>query len=149
MKSKLHVLLCFAALSVTTLSAADGENKSVNAEQRLRETDLALTLHQYERVQMEVFEAKLQLDLLDAEGPTAREERKMKMESLQRKIMIFRERADELRKKALQLGEEGTRSTAVERGRAKLKEMRDRFSPDHPGVKAQQERVQALEAKAR
>ena len=63
--------------------------------------------------------------------------------------MIFRERADELRKKALLLGEEGTRPGAVEKERAKLKEMRNRFSADHPGVKAQEERVQALEAKAR
>ena len=149
MKNKLHVLLCIAAISVATLRAADGENKSGNAEQRLRETDLALTLHQYERVQMEAFEARLQIDLLDTEGQTARDERKTKIESLERRIAIFQKRAEQLRIRALELGEAGTRSTEVERERAKLKVMRDRFSADHPGVKAQEERVQALEAKAK
>src|SRR4029450_2687350 len=101
MKSQLNTALCIAAFTMSAFCAADTENKSPDAEQRLREMDFSVTLHQYERVQMEVFEAKLKLDLLDAEEQMTQEERAKKAESLEKRVMILRQRAEELRNTAL------------------------------------------------
>ncbi|MEW6304256.1 MAG: M56 family metallopeptidase [Verrucomicrobiota bacterium] len=67
-----------------------------SAKQRLREIDMALALRQYERVQMEAFEAGLQRDLMSRNG-LKDEEVKQRYETLERTIHILRERAEGLR----------------------------------------------------
>ncbi|MBI3851912.1 MAG: hypothetical protein HY298_16775 [Verrucomicrobia bacterium] len=99
MKNKLHILGCITALSVLPLWAGDSESKTVSVEQRFRGTDLSLALRQYERVQMDAFDASLKLTLLDAEA-------EKKAELLAKRVAILKHRAEELRDTAYRLGEE-------------------------------------------
>lgn len=145
MKNSLLVLVCVVACSASNLCAADEEGKTVSVGARLRETDLALALHQYERVRMEAFDARLKL--LETEGQISPEEREKKVVSLEKRIAILGQRAEELRAHAIRLGEETTR-TALDIEKVKLKEMLNRFSAEHPSVKKQQERIRDLEANA-
>jgi hypothetical protein len=146
MKNRILILVCMVAWSVLSLRAADTDRKPVSADERLRETDLALTLQQYERVRMEAFDARLKLDLLETEGQMTPEDREKKIVSLEKKIMILRQRADELRAQAIKLGEDETPRTALDVEKSKLKEMLNRYSAEHPSVKKQQERIRDLEA---
>src|SRR6185369_7759992 len=100
MKNKLRIVVCIMAVSVLSLWAADNENKSVSVEQRLREIDLSLTLRQYERVQMEAFETKFKLNLLETETEMTKSERDKKEALLNKKAEILWKLADELREKA-------------------------------------------------
>src|SRR5262249_24176539 len=103
MKSKLYILICVTALSVLPLLAGDGEIKSVSVEQRLRETDLSLSLRQYERVKMEAFESILKLDLLETDEAMSETAKKKRRDLLTRRLDILTQRADQLRSTALQL----------------------------------------------
>ncbi len=106
MKSRLLILLCVATFSIFPLWAADSEATSASIEQRLRETDLAIALRQYERVRMEAFEARLQLDLLDSQAEMSQDERKKRWVLLDKRDAILRERAQEIRQSILKLGDE-------------------------------------------
>src|SRR5258705_1659466 len=103
MKNKLRIVVCIMVLSVLPLWAADNENKSVSVEQRFREIDLSLALRQYERVQMEAFEAKLERDLLDTETEMTKSERDKKVALLEKKVRILQFCAEVLREKAQEL----------------------------------------------
>ena len=106
MKSKLHVLVCMAALSGLPLMAGEGDTTPVSVEQRFRETDLSLALRQYERVKMEVFECRLKLDLLETDDEMTETARKKRRELLARRKDILEQRADQLRLDAHRLGEQ-------------------------------------------
>ena len=106
MKAKLRVIICIIALSVIPLWAGDGESKTVSVEQRFRETDLSLALRQYERVQMEAFEARLNLDLLDTEGEITPSERDKKVKLLEKRVAILEQRAGDIRATAYRLAEQ-------------------------------------------
>jgi hypothetical protein len=101
MKMRLLAVFCVAAFSVSHLRATEDERPLPNAERRLREIDVSLALHQYERVQMELFETRLKLDLLPCEGDPSEKFRLQQTESLQKRIEILRARADALRQTAL------------------------------------------------
>jgi hypothetical protein len=120
---------------------------------------------------MEVFEAKLKLDLLDTEEQMTQEERAKKAESLEKRVMILRQRAEELRNTALKLGTAGipaiapdrekvrlqelqrAETTALDAAKAQLKdqlsELLKQYSDEHPKVKQLQEHIRQLEAKAK
>ena len=149
MKNTCYILLCLGAFSISTLCGADSPAKSASVEERLRETDLALTLHHYERVQMEAFEVKLKIDLLETDGEKTPEKRRKEAELLNKRASILSERVQELRLTALKLGEESTPRTALDREKAKLKELLTQYSAENPLVKRQQERIQHLEANAK
>ena len=106
MKNKLSLFLCVAMLSVIPVWAGDNETKPVSIEQRLRETDVALALRQYERVRMEAFEVRLQLDLLDTQSEMSEDERKKREVLLKKRDIMLHERAHELRQTILKLGDE-------------------------------------------
>jgi hypothetical protein len=107
MKNKLHVFLCIIALSVLPIWAGD-DSKIVGVERRLREIDLSLSLRQYERVKMEMFEIILKLELLSTEEEMSEAVRKKRAELLGKRYEILGRRADELRASALQLEHEIT-----------------------------------------
>src|SRR5262245_21430498 len=67
MKNTFRILVCITALTALPLLAGDNQSSPSDVEQRLRETDLSLAIRQYERVKMEAFETRLQLDLLSTE----------------------------------------------------------------------------------
>jgi hypothetical protein len=106
MKSKLHLLVCITALCALPLMAGDAETKSVNAHQRLLETDFSLALQQYEHVKMAAFEADLQLALLGTEEDIPETARKKRAELLETRSKILQERAAVLRETVLQLGDQ-------------------------------------------
>jgi len=112
MKNKLRIVVCIMAVSVLPLWAADNENKSVSVEQRFREIDLSLTLRQYERVQMEAFETRFKLDLLETETEMTKSERDKKEALLQKKADILLRLAHELREKAKMLESQSSVATA-------------------------------------
>ena len=101
MKIRLSLLFCVAALSLPSLRANDQERFSPSAEQRLQEMDLSLALRQYERVQMELFETSLKLDLLPVDGDATDKFRDQQSKSLQKRLQILQARADGLREAAL------------------------------------------------
>jgi hypothetical protein len=106
MKTKLHILVCITALSVIPLWAGDNESKTVSVEQRFREIDLSLALRQYERVQMEAFEVRLKLDLLDTEGELTPSEREKKGKLLEKRVAILQQRAAEIRETGYRLADQ-------------------------------------------
>ena len=103
MKNKLHILVCITALSVLPLWAGDSKSKTVSVEQRFRETDLSLALRQYERMQMEAFEARLKIDLLETEDKMTQSEREKTAELLAKRVAILKKRAAEFRDTAYKL----------------------------------------------
>ena len=108
MKATLHTLLCMTAVTVLPLLAGNGEPTSVPVEQRLLETDLSLAIRQYEHVQMEAFETRLKLDLLDTDEPMTDADRKRQAALLETRHLILQKRADELRAVTLKLALEIT-----------------------------------------
>jgi beta-lactamase regulating signal transducer with metallopeptidase domain len=68
--------------------------------QRLRETDLAIALRQYEKVKMDAFEARLQRELMDSNSlePAERDKRE---DALERRLILLEKHAEELRKSIL------------------------------------------------
>jgi len=106
MKTKLPLLACIAVLSTLPLWAADGDGKRNPIEQRLREIDLSLTLRQYERVKMEVFETRLKMDLLDTEEELTEPARRKRRELLTARQEILLHRAAELRAVARDFAED-------------------------------------------
>lgn len=115
-KMKLLILLCMAALPATSVRAADNaENPAAKrcgveaiasgrCEQRLADTDLNLAFRQYERVQMEAFEAKLKLRSLDTVPDLADAERAKQAQLLERRISNLGHLANELRERIMILG---------------------------------------------
>ena len=116
MKMTLLLLLCVAALPAMTVRAADNAEKPAakrgsaeaiaagRCKQRIAETDLNLAFRQYERVQMESFEAKLKLHLMDTVPDLTAAEWTKQKESLTMRISNLGERASELRKSIMILG---------------------------------------------
>jgi len=96
MKAKLHIPVCITALSVLPLLAGNGETTSVPVQQRLLETDLSLAIRQYERVQMEAFETRLKLDLLDADEGMTDTDRKKRAELLAKRHLVLEKRVSRL-----------------------------------------------------
>jgi hypothetical protein len=112
MKNKLNVLLCIMALSALPLRAGE-DLKPATVEQRLREVDLSLMLQQYERLQMNLFEARLQLDLLDTVSDLSDTARKKQSDLLQKKCDILVQHVDETRLRLHQLAALRGEETAV------------------------------------
>lgn len=103
MKNTLRILVCITALTALPLLAGDSQASSSDVEQRLREADVSLAIRQYERVKMEAFETRLQLDLLSTEEGLSESVRKTRTELLRKRYEILIHNADELRQLALNI----------------------------------------------
>lgn len=102
------ILACLTILAASPVPvvAAEPPPKPANVEQRLRETDLAIALSQYEKVQMAAFEARLQLSLSDVKADLPEMEVKHQRETMERRIKILEELAANLRERILRMGRE-------------------------------------------
>ncbi len=66
MKTTIATITIIISLFGTRLMAADdAQPKTISIEQRLQQVNIDIALKQYERVRMEMFEIKLQLDIID------------------------------------------------------------------------------------
>ena len=73
-------------------------------EQRLRETDVAVTLKHYERVCSELMESRLKQDLFAVEGAGKPEERELQAKMLALRIDVLERYAKALREELLKAG---------------------------------------------
>jgi hypothetical protein len=100
------ILACLTALAASPVVAAEPPSKPANVEQRLRETDLAIALSQYEKVQMAAFEARLQLSLAGVKTDLPEMEVKQQRETMERRIKVLEDLAANLRERILRMGRE-------------------------------------------
>lgn len=101
-------------LLIAPAFAGDAENgsRAFKIEQALRETDLSLTLKQYERVKMEAFEVHLKLLCLGTEEEMTDAAREKRSKLLRQRLEILETRAAELRDAVRKLGEAMTPAKA-------------------------------------
>ena len=100
----LSILACLTVLAACPVVAADAPPKPLNVEQRLREADLTIAFSQYERVQMAVFETRLQLRISSTKADLPEMELKDQREAMERRIKALEDLANNLRERILQMG---------------------------------------------
>ena len=83
---------------------AEPSQKRLSMEQRLRETDIAVTLKHYERVCSELMESRLKQDLIGIEGTGKPEERELQAKMLALRIDTLERYAKSLREELLKAG---------------------------------------------
>jgi hypothetical protein len=83
---------------------AEPSQKRLSMEQRLRETDIAVTLKHYERVCSELMESRLKQDLISVEGSAKPEEREQQAKMLALRIDVLERYARALREELLKAG---------------------------------------------
>jgi hypothetical protein len=99
-------LLCAASACAVLAPCAQAEpsQKRLSMEQRLRETDIAVTLKHYERVCSELMESRLKQDLLAVEATGKPEEREQQAKTLALRIDLLEHYAKALREELLKAG---------------------------------------------
>ena len=103
---RLLALTCLLSMLPVLLPLAHGEpsQKRLSMEQRLRETDIAVTLKHYERVCSELMESRLKQDLIFVEGSAKPDEREQQAKMLALRIDVLERYAKALREELLKAG---------------------------------------------
>ena len=92
MKTTLAIITLLSALFVSPIVAADNDKAAPSIEERLIQTELSVTLKQYEKVLLLVQEAKLQAALVSA-GSEATNEKESKALAVRTDVLL-KEAAD-------------------------------------------------------
>jgi len=97
---------CILGTLSAFLPVAHGEpsQKRLSMEQRLRETDIAVTLKHYERVCSELMESRLKQDLISVEGSAKPDEREQQAKMLALRVDVLERYAKALREELLKAG---------------------------------------------